>query len=274
MPRIVPLLTFLVAAAAAAPAPAQCVNRTALRTRFAEAPAPALGGSVAYTRGNRYFADADFDFGGFACPNQNSSPAVSYSENTSLNLFGSPFSYGYRSLASAGGWAFILVDLTTPTGSFTLGSSVGASGIAAILPAIAPRSETFTAGTLQIGFSTLTIRPRVTFTVDPTTSFQAVGRSRSANLVITTGLETALAYSQRVFLFGLPVDATLSGKAQDVFVNGFTSATSSATAAAVRGSYTLRDDGSNLSFRVTFAGLNLININWSRPSGSLPSVTF
>jgi hypothetical protein len=272
---LVALLAVFLAAGAAPAVHGQCVNRSALRTRFAEAPAPALGPNVAYALGsNRYFADADFDFGGYACTNQNQSPAVSYSENTSFNLFGYRCSYGMRSLASAGGWAFIMVDLSTPTSSMTLASSVGASGIAAILPAVNPRTETFTVGTMQVGFATLTIRPAVTFRVDPATRFEAVGRSRSANLVIATGVETTFAYSQRVFSFGLPVEATLSGKAQDVFVNGFTQASNSATSAAVRGNYSLRDDGSNLAFRVTFAALPITNINWSRPSGSLPGVAF
>ena len=274
-PSLLRLLTIVLLIGSGSALRAQCVNRTEARSRFAAATPPALGNSVSYTLGNRYFSDADFDFGGYACTNQSQSPAVSYSENTTLSLFGSQFSYGCRSLASAAGWAFILVDLTTPTGSTTLASSVGASGIAAILPAVTPRSEAFTAGTMQIGLARLTIRPTVTFRADPATRFEAVGRSRSANLNIAIGIESTLAYSQRVFFFGAPVDATLSGKAQDIFVSGFTNATSSSTAAAVRGNYTLRDDGSNLSFRVTWAsGLALSNINWSRPSGWLPGVNF
>lgn len=267
-------VTVLALLSASSGLQAQCVNRTDLRTRVAQAPAPALGTAVAYSLGSSYLADADFSFGGYACTAQDRSPAVSYSENTSFDLFGTRSSYGVRSLASAGGWAFVLVDVTTPTASNTLAGSIGASGIAAILPAVNPYSETINVGTTQVGFLTLQVRPRVTYAADPTSNFQAVGRSRSANLTFQIGIETTLAYSQRGFTFFVPVEANLSGKVQDVFVSGFSNAMNSATAATVRGNYALRDDGSNLNWRVTFAGVPISTVNWSRPSGSLQSVSW
>jgi hypothetical protein len=147
----------------------------------------------------------------------NSGPYTSFTESSSFDLFGSPYSYDHMSFSSGSGYAYVWLYLRTPTTSTTLGISYGGKGFAAILPTIAPKTDSFYAGRLYVSAVYFTIQPTVRFALDPMTSHRATQYSGSANLEVKEGVETTLAYSQRVISFFLPWDLNLSGKVQGHF---------------------------------------------------------
>jgi hypothetical protein len=266
--RLLALVLTLAVGRAALP---QCLDRQASRFVAAVAPTPALGGSVSYAVGNRCTAQANFSMAGHSCA-LNSGPYTSFTESSSFDLFGSPYSYDHMSFSSGSGYAYVWLYLRTPTTSTTLGISYGGKGFAAILPTIAPKTDSFYAGRLYVSAVYFTIQPTVRFALDPMTSHRATQYSGSANLEVKEGVETTLAYSQRVISFFLPWDLNLSGKVQDIFVNGWSTATSSNYSTAVRGNFSFRDDGANLSLQGTLGGAPFYSVSWTKIPTSVPTV--